>query len=371
MPDQIQARQAAVKFIDSSAGPNRLMAIVNFGGSLQISQNFTGRYRATETGGERRQSSRWSATIRRSAPGEADACPGSARPRSMECGPRCWRCAAWRRELGDVPGRKTLVLFSAGFPLNPEMRSEVTAVIDACNKSNVAIYPDRCARADRTVAAFAPGRGALLTPGAMRDAGLALAGNSGAADRGLSSRVAGAAARRPAGGGAGGRRWRAGEAAAAGGGGGAAEAVVASSEAGEPRAGPATPAEAAAAAAVWRRRRRHGRPRRGSFRHAAASATAIRMPEAAEAGTFRSGNPNDPFNRVGLPPRQVILPQIPESATTNQEVLYMLAQGTGGFVISQYQRPAGRAAEDQQGTERILPAGLYAARFGRRELPHH
>ena len=45
------------------------------------------------------------------------------------------------------------------------------------------------------------------------------------------------------------------------------------------------------------------------------------------------GNPNDPFNRVGLPARQVILPQIPESATTNQEVLYMLAQGTGGFVI--------------------------------------
>jgi hypothetical protein len=50
-------------------------------------------------------------------------------------------------------------------------------------------------------------------------------------------------------------------------------------------------------------------------------------------GNIPRGNPNDPFNRVGLPPRQVILPQIPESATTNQEVLYMLAQGTGGFVI--------------------------------------
>src|SRR5690349_4319627 len=41
MADQIQARQAAAKFIDANAGPNRLMAIANFGGALQIAQNFT------------------------------------------------------------------------------------------------------------------------------------------------------------------------------------------------------------------------------------------------------------------------------------------------------------------------------------------
>src|SRR5436305_903864 len=41
MSDQIQARQAAVKFIDANAGPNRVMAIANFRGSLQIAQNFT------------------------------------------------------------------------------------------------------------------------------------------------------------------------------------------------------------------------------------------------------------------------------------------------------------------------------------------
>ena len=39
--DQVQARIAAAKFIDTNAGPNRLMAIVNFGGSLSIAQNFT------------------------------------------------------------------------------------------------------------------------------------------------------------------------------------------------------------------------------------------------------------------------------------------------------------------------------------------
>ena len=41
MGDQIQARQAAAKFIDANAGPNRLMAVANFGGALQITQNFT------------------------------------------------------------------------------------------------------------------------------------------------------------------------------------------------------------------------------------------------------------------------------------------------------------------------------------------
>src|SRR5215469_3697048 len=39
--DQAQARQAAAKFIDANAGPNHAMAIVNFGGTLQIAQNFT------------------------------------------------------------------------------------------------------------------------------------------------------------------------------------------------------------------------------------------------------------------------------------------------------------------------------------------
>src|ERR1700719_4062615 len=41
MPDQIQARDAARKFIDANAGPDRLMAVVEFGGTLQIVQNFT------------------------------------------------------------------------------------------------------------------------------------------------------------------------------------------------------------------------------------------------------------------------------------------------------------------------------------------
>src|ERR1700756_3524348 len=40
-PDQIQARAAAGKFIADGAGPDRLMAVVDFGGSLIVRQNFT------------------------------------------------------------------------------------------------------------------------------------------------------------------------------------------------------------------------------------------------------------------------------------------------------------------------------------------
>src|SRR6202453_2036812 len=39
--DQPRARAAAGKFIDAYAGPDRVMAIVNFGGTLQFAQNFT------------------------------------------------------------------------------------------------------------------------------------------------------------------------------------------------------------------------------------------------------------------------------------------------------------------------------------------
>src|SRR5262249_36184448 len=45
------------------------------------------------------------------------------------------------QSLGTVPGRKTLVLLTSGFPSTPETRSELTAVISVCNRYNVAVYP--------------------------------------------------------------------------------------------------------------------------------------------------------------------------------------------------------------------------------------
>src|SRR5208282_4852104 len=39
--DQVRARDAAAKFIDANAGPDHLIAIAEFGGTVSISQNFT------------------------------------------------------------------------------------------------------------------------------------------------------------------------------------------------------------------------------------------------------------------------------------------------------------------------------------------
>ena len=105
--DQMQARQTAVKFIDANAGPNRVMAVVNFGGSLVVTQNFTDdieRLKAAANG------VRMANVTTASAGG----------PRilsqfgqySMALGLR-----NMAKDLADIPGRKTLVLFSSGFPL--------------------------------------------------------------------------------------------------------------------------------------------------------------------------------------------------------------------------------------------------------------
>ena len=39
--DQDQAREAAAKFVEANAGPDRYMAIMNFGGTLRVALNFT------------------------------------------------------------------------------------------------------------------------------------------------------------------------------------------------------------------------------------------------------------------------------------------------------------------------------------------
>ncbi len=135
--DQAQARKAAAKFIETNAGPNRLMAIVNFGGSLVITQNFTNdvdRLKAVVTGIK----GPWTSTAADNSGPMANLNRAAAEfgTRDMILGLR-----SLAKNLSDVPGRKTLILLTAGFPINDEQRFEVTAAIDACNKANVAIYP--------------------------------------------------------------------------------------------------------------------------------------------------------------------------------------------------------------------------------------
>ncbi|HTA58671.1 MAG TPA: VWA domain-containing protein [Candidatus Baltobacteraceae bacterium] len=145
-PDQIQARAAAGKFIADAAGPDRLMAVVDFGGSLIVRQNFTTnadlltaavsgvKHAEIETNGQSAAMSNpvMVASAGLSSISNAEADYGA---RTMLLSIR-----SLAKNLRAVPGRKMLILFSAGFPLDTERMSELTATIDACNKANVSIY---------------------------------------------------------------------------------------------------------------------------------------------------------------------------------------------------------------------------------------
>ncbi|HWF08454.1 MAG TPA: VWA domain-containing protein [Bryobacteraceae bacterium] len=303
IPLQAQARQAAAKFIDTTAGPNRMMSIVNFGGALQIAQNFTDD----------------AARLKRVVSGEkfaavganTDPSLGSLSKAAADFGARNVLLAlrSLARNLATVPGRKTLILFTTGFPLNAERISEATATIDMCNRSNVAIYPIDA----RGLVSGVP---VALLNSPLRSLALGSFLNPAALTLPLGYPGAGLAFQR-GGGTAGGGGATAGGGGARGGGG------AAPSPGGGARGG--------------------GAPTPGSNPGAGRGPTAGNPGiNPGRAGTNPGGG--GPFNnggRGGVPPfgpasqaRNIMIPKMPESPTDNQNVMHMLADGTGGFVIS-------------------------------------
>jgi len=143
---QMWARKAAAHFIDSTASSRRLMAIVEYGGTIHVSQNFTANTDRLKqivaninTGSihSNEQIAPPQLAFGSGAPaGSLGNSESDFAARSMLLALR-----SLAKNLLSVPGRKTLILFSEGFPLTPDRQSELTATIDACNKANVAIYP--------------------------------------------------------------------------------------------------------------------------------------------------------------------------------------------------------------------------------------
>jgi hypothetical protein len=212
------------------------------------------------------------------------------------------------KNLAEVPGRKTLIFLSAGFRSDsPEMISEMTATVASCNRANVAIYPVDV-RGLNTLP-FAP-HGGLLPRDAGR-AGLALA----AAPVLRIAAFFAAPQRGTTGGGAG--TGTTGGGAPAGGGSGA------------------TPPSRAGGSGVGSAGGGHGGvgTRTGNPGYTGNTGT-TRSP----GGYTGGGNPNlNTINRNPTDPRNargILLPRMPETAATNQQVLYALAAGTGGFVIA-------------------------------------
>src|SRR5579862_3763439 len=143
--DQPRARAAAVKFIDANVAPDRALAIVEFTGALRITQNFTTDAAKLKQVASGIQNS--SISTSPPSPTAINAAPGLNGP-SLNSAENNFGAYSvllsiriLAKNLAAVAGRKSLVLFTAGFPLTPERDSELTATIDACNKANVAIYP--------------------------------------------------------------------------------------------------------------------------------------------------------------------------------------------------------------------------------------
>jgi len=294
--EQARAREAASKFIDTNAGPNRLMAVVNFGGTVQIAQNFTDN---TERLKQIVSGVKISAVAPNPAPAAGVPVQLSQAMSSFGARDLILSLRNLAKNLGSIPGRKTLVLLSAGMPLNSELISEVTATLDVCNRANVAIYPIDV----RGLVGAMPGRAALAPP--VRSGFLqALAGVlPGSSSLGVFGFQRGG----PGAGGRGG-----GSVGSPGGGGGAP---------GGGRGGAPGPPGGRGGAPAPPPVNRGGTPG---------------LP-GKPGGVNRGGYP---AGGIGLPPQmgpynqsRGIIPKFPESTASNQQVLFMLANGTGGFVI--------------------------------------
>src|SRR5713226_6526762 len=272
-PDQIQARGAAAKFVQANSGPDRMMAVVDFGGKMQIVQNFTAnadaltaavkgvKYSSVDSNPSDAANSLAPVTVATTGLSSLSNAEADFGARTMLLAVR-----SLAKNLRTVPGRKMLVLFSAGFALTPENESELTATIDACNKANVAIYSLDV----RGLVAAPP------TGGAARN-------GAGSQGRDASQHAASRADRR-------------------------ARLVLTSYSFGEPQ-------------------RPGGSGGAGGGRGAGGAGGGTR-------GT--GGGYNNPYtNSLNNPYNQsrTIVPQLPPSVATNQQILAALADGTGGLSI--------------------------------------
>jgi hypothetical protein len=303
--DQPRARAAAVKFIDANVAPDRALAVVEFTGALRITQNFTtdaAKLKQVVSGIK-------TSSITTNPPSltATDTVPGLGGP-SLNSAENNFGAYSvllsiriLAKNLASVAGRKSLVLFTAGFPLTPERDSELTATIDACNKANVAIYPldvrglvamnqmNQSKPSDGAPGKLNAALGSSNSAGAS--AGMMLASFHPSSDFDADPQHGGG------GGGGGGHGGGGGTGGGAGGGGGG----------------------------------------KGGSGGGGTGGTGGTGGKGGGTGGGGGGAPRggigQPFANPNFTQPRVIVPPFPESASTNQQVLYALAAGTGGFPI--------------------------------------
>jgi VWFA-related protein len=317
MPDQIQARSAASKFIEQNAADDRMMAIAEFGGSLQIKQNFTAKadlLKAAISGAQtphlETNGPSTTSLVASNTPIVGALGSSSLSSAEADLGARSLFLSirSLAKSLRSVPGRKIMILFSAGFPLDAERMSELTATIDACNKANLAVYTLDV----RGLTTNTP-IGSIAAP-----SGTSLASTRGATSQSQSQEnrpklllasysLASADPQKPGGGGA------------PGGGGG-----------GKPGGGGGAPPGAPAGGTGG------GKGTGGGTGTGTGSGGGKGTGTGTGTGSGSTNNSynnyNNFYNNPATRPRTIV-PQFPPSADINQQLLRALADGTGGFAI--------------------------------------
>jgi VWFA-related protein len=344
--DQVRARQAAAKFIDSTASSDRQMAVVDYGGAVHVAQNFTANTERLKQVVMNVKTSAVHPNQQLEQPQLASAGtansfgPVSVYGAEADFGARSMLLAVRSlvKNLRTVPGRKTLILFSEGFPLTADRQSELTATIDAANKANVAIYPLDV----RGLATMLPGAdaGGATRPFSRLEPRHDWQPNSPARDLdGASSSghfvlasynsadVAEPDPQKPGGGGGGGGGGgRPGGGGGAGGPGAGAGGGGRGAPGGSPGGSPGGKGGAPGGSPGGKGGSPGGSP-------GGKGGSPGGNPGGSRGGGGTTNPTNNLFNaRPFNDPRQIV-PQIPESTATNQQVLWALADGTGGFPI--------------------------------------
>jgi len=314
MSDQARARDAAAKFIDANAGPNKLIALVDFGGTLRVAQNFTADAdRLKKVVAAMRMSS-----VDPNAPVQVASLStpqigGPLTSAEADFGAHTVMLAlrTLAKDLTSVPGRKSLIFLTAGFPMTPERQSELTAVIAQCNRSNVAVYPIDVRGLVVGAPPPVPGPGAGLKAPVAHHAVRVMPASSH--QRQHSHPLFWGAhlvlVQHGGGGGGGGGGGHGGGGGGVGGGGGTGSG---GGHGGGGTGGGGT----------------GGGHSGGGGTGGGAGGGRSGGGGGSYPGAMNYYNPYNPYNQ----PRQII-PPFPPSALDNQQLLYQLAEGTGGFVI--------------------------------------
>ena len=302
--DQAKARDAALKFLDANGGANRYIAVVDFGGTLRVTQNFTSDADHLKEVVKNLKFSSVAPTPTVASTGPVPVPSIGGIPQLLDAqanfGVRTLLLALRNlaKGIADVPGRKTVVLFSSGFPMNPmdpdiqERESELTAAIAACNKANVAVYPIDVRGLITPVSDLREWRVTPQQSGSVVPATLTFSAD----DDSSSARLVYVQHGGAGGGGAGGGGGHAGGGGAAGG--------------GHAGGGPTG-----------------GTRGTGSTGGSRGTGTAGR---AGGGGSFPAES--NPLPIAPYSQSRSLLPDVSD-ITSNQQVLYELAEGTGGFVI--------------------------------------